>query len=92
MVPTLGTFAAADLFGKARKTPGYSATEKIYTKIGVTSIINARGPWTYTSASLEVPEVKTAKQEPTVHFVDMWELERGMGTRWPNFRAPNPAW
>jgi L-seryl-tRNA(Ser) seleniumtransferase len=80
-LPTLGTFAAADLLGKAQKATGYSSKENIYTKIGVTPIINARGTWTYTSASLELPEVKAAKQEAALHFVDMWELERGVGKR-----------
>jgi uncharacterized pyridoxal phosphate-dependent enzyme len=80
-LPTLGSFAAADLLGKAQKVTGYGSKENIYTKIGVTPIINARGTWTYTSASLELPEVKAAKQEAALHFVDMWELERGVGKR-----------
>jgi seryl-tRNA(Sec) selenium transferase len=80
-LPTLGAFAAADLLGKAQKVTGYYAKENIYTKIGVTPIINARGTWTYTSASLELPEVKIAKQEAALHFVDMWELERGVAKR-----------
>src|ERR1035437_3600462 len=80
-LPTLGTFAAESLMAKAQKAAGYSAKENIYTRIGVTPIINARGTWTYTSASLELPEVKAAKQEAALHFVDMWELERGVGKR-----------
>jgi len=47
----------------------------------VTPIINARGTWTYTSASLELPEVKAAKQAAAMHFVDMWELQRAVGRR-----------
>ena len=81
MLPTLGAFAAEGLLAKAQKAAGYSAKENIYTKIGVTPIINARGTWTYTSASLELPEVKAAKQAAALHFVDMWELERGVGRR-----------
>ncbi len=81
VLPTLGAFAAEDLMAKAQKAVGYSSKENIYTKIGVTPIINARGTWTYTSASLELPEVKAAKQEAALHFVDMWELERGVGKR-----------
>jgi L-seryl-tRNA(Ser) seleniumtransferase len=77
-LPTLGTFAAEGLVAKAQKAAGYNAKENIYTRIGVTPIINARGTWTYTSASLELPEVKAAKQEAAMHFVDMWELERGV--------------
>src|SRR5437667_9147145 len=80
-LPTLGAFAAEDLLAKAQKKVGYSSKDNIYTRIGVTPIINARGTWTYTSASLELPEVKAAKQEAALHFVDMWELERGVGKR-----------
>ena len=80
-LPTLGTLATGNLLAHARKVAGYSTKENIYTKIGVTPIINARGTWTYTSASLELPEVKAAKQEAAQHFVNMWELERGVGRR-----------
>ncbi len=80
-LPTLGTFAAEALTAKARKAAGYVSEENIYTRIGVTPIINARGTWTYTSASLELPEVKAAKEEASLHFVDMWELERGVSKR-----------
>jgi L-seryl-tRNA(Ser) seleniumtransferase len=80
-LPTLGVFAAEDLLAKAQKAIGYSARENIYTRIGVTPIINARGTWTYTSASLELPEVRAAKQAAAMHFVDMWELQRAVGRR-----------
>src|SRR5579862_3847922 len=80
-LPTLGAFAAEDLLAKAHKAVGSGSKENIYTRIGVTPIINARGTWTYTSASLELPEVKAAKQEAAMHFVDMWELERGVSKR-----------
>src|SRR5215475_8030477 len=80
-LPTLGVFAAEGLMAKAQKAVGYSSKGNIYTKIGVTPIINARGTWTYTSVSLELPEVKAAKQEAALHFVDMWELERGVSKR-----------
>jgi L-seryl-tRNA(Ser) seleniumtransferase len=80
-LPTLGAFAAEDIFAKLRKSAGYSAKENIYTRIGVTPIINARGTWTYISGSQELPEVRQAKQEAAMHFVDMWELQRGVGKR-----------
>jgi len=80
-LPTLAAFTAEDLMAKAQKAVRHNGKENIYTRIGVTPIINARGTWTYTSASLELPEVKAAKQEAALHFVDMWELERGVGAR-----------
>jgi L-seryl-tRNA(Ser) seleniumtransferase len=81
VLPTLGAFAAEGLMAKAQKAVGYSSKDNIYTRIGVTPIVNARGTWTYTSASLELPEVRAAKQEASQHFVDMWELQRGVGKR-----------
>ena len=71
VLPTLGAFAVEDLFAKARKSIGSSAKANIYSRIGVTPIINARGTWTYISASQELPEVRQAKQEASLHFVDM---------------------
>jgi len=80
-LPTLTALAAEDAVAKAQKALGYTAKDNIYTRIGVTPIINARGTWTYTSASLELPEVKAAKQEASMHFVDMWELQHAVGKR-----------
>jgi L-seryl-tRNA(Ser) seleniumtransferase len=81
VLPTLGAFAVADLFAKARKSIGSGVKANIYTRIGVTPIINARGTWTYISGSQELPEVRQAKQEAAMHFVDMWELQRGVSKR-----------
>ena len=64
--------AAAAVQGKA---------VNIYTRIGVRPFINARGTWTYLSGSLELPEVRAAKQEAARHFVDMFELQRAVGKR-----------
>jgi uncharacterized pyridoxal phosphate-dependent enzyme len=81
-LPTLSAFATEKVFARGRKaTAGYNAKSNIYTEIGVTPIINARGTWTYTSASLELPEVKAAKEQAALHFVNMWELERAVGKR-----------
>jgi L-seryl-tRNA(Ser) seleniumtransferase len=80
-IPALGSIAAGNLLARAHKITGYAAKENIYTKIGVTPIINARGTWTYTSASVELPEVRAAKQEASRHFVNMWDLERGVARR-----------
>ena len=80
-LPTLAAFAAEDAFAKAQKLTGRNRKENIYTRIGVTPIINARGTWTYISGSQELPEVREAKQEAAMHFVDMWELQRAVGKR-----------
>jgi len=80
-LPTLAAFTADDLFAKVKKLSGRGMQGNVYTRIGVTPIINARGTWTYMSGSLELPEVREAKQEAATHFVDMWELHRAVGKR-----------
>jgi uncharacterized pyridoxal phosphate-dependent enzyme len=47
----------------------------------VRPFINARGTWTYLSASLELPEVRAAQVEAAKQFVDIIELQRGVGRR-----------
>ena len=61
-LPLFGYFAAQDVWAKARKAAARASSADIYTRIGVTPIINARGTWTYLTGSLELPEVKAAKQ------------------------------
>jgi len=80
-LPLFGYIYAQDLFAKARAVVGKSAKDNIYTRIGVRPIINARGTWTYLSGSLELPEVRAAKQQAALHFVDMFELQQGVGKR-----------
>lgn len=75
-LPMLASFAAEDLVAKVA-----GPKENVYTRIGVRPLINARGTWTYLSGSLELPEVRRAKEEGALHFVDMFELQRGVGRR-----------
>src|SRR6185503_7334513 len=79
--PLLGYMAAQDVFALARGAVGKSAKDNVYTRIGVRPFINARGTWTYLSGSLELPEVREAKQEAARHFVDIFELQRAAGKR-----------
>jgi L-seryl-tRNA(Ser) seleniumtransferase len=79
--PLLGYIAFDDLKKKAFGAAGKRAGENIYTRIGVRPFINARGTWTYLSGSLELPEVKAAKQQAADHFVDIFELQRAVGRR-----------
>ena len=58
-----------------------SKGENIYTRLGVRTLINARGTWTYISASLELPEVKAAQEEAAEHFVNIFELQHAVGRR-----------
>jgi L-seryl-tRNA(Ser) seleniumtransferase len=60
-----------------RKAP----PDTVYARLGVRPFINARGTWTYLSGSLELPEVRDAKQQAALHFVDMIELQHAAGKR-----------
>ncbi len=75
-LPLLTGFAVEDLVASVR-----APKNNIYTRIGVRPLINARGTWTYLSGSLELPEVRKAKHEAALHFVDMFELQRAVGKR-----------
>lgn len=72
--------AGEAIWNKARAAV-HSSGENIYTKIGVRPFINARGTWTYLSGSLELPEVRAAKQEAAKHFVDIFELQHAASKR-----------
>jgi L-seryl-tRNA(Ser) seleniumtransferase len=74
--PALASLAVEGLVASVR-----GSKENVYTRIGVRPLINARGTWTYLSGSLELPEVRQAKQEAALHFVDMFELQHGVGRR-----------
>jgi len=43
-----------------------------YAKLGVRTIINARGTYTYLSGCLELPEVRRAAEAASHHFVDLY--------------------
>src|SRR3979490_2142009 len=80
--PLLAYVTAQGLAEKAWGAVGKSAAQgDIYSTIGVRSFINARGTWTYLSGSLELPEVRAAKEAAARHFVDIVELRRGAGKR-----------
>src|SRR5690349_18169383 len=74
--PLLTSLTIGDLMASVR-----GSKENVYTRIGVRPLINARGTWTYLSGSLELPEVRQAKQEAALHFVDMFELQHAVGKR-----------
>jgi uncharacterized pyridoxal phosphate-dependent enzyme len=80
-LPLMGSIAAEAAWQKARAAVTGTGTANIYSQIGVRPFINARGTWTYLSASLELPAVRAAKQEAAKHFVDIFELQRAAGRR-----------
>ncbi|HJT46378.1 MAG TPA: aminotransferase class V-fold PLP-dependent enzyme [Chthoniobacterales bacterium] len=73
--------AARDLYAQAATAVGKDPRRNIYTELGVKTIINCRGTWTYLSGSLEFPEVRQAELEAAKYFVNMFDLQRGVGRR-----------
>src|SRR5690349_23808165 len=53
----------------------------IYQSIGVRPLINCRGTLTIVGGSLELPEVRAAKEAAAQHFVQLDELMEGIGKR-----------
>src|SRR5262244_3554150 len=79
--PLLGQIAARDLYAQAASAVGRDPRQNIYTRLGVKTVINCRGTWTYLSGSLEFPEVREAQLEAAKHFVNMLDLQRAVGRR-----------
>src|SRR5205823_567775 len=79
--PLLGQIAARDLYAQTASAVGKDPRQNVYTRLGVKTVINCRGTWTYLSGSLEFPEVRQAQVEAAQHFVNVLELQRAVGRR-----------
>src|SRR5215468_6183404 len=79
--PLLAQIAARDLYAQAASAVGRDSRQNVYTRLGVKTVINCRGTWTYLSGSLEFPEVRQAQVEAAQHFVSMLDLQRAVGRR-----------
>jgi L-seryl-tRNA(Ser) seleniumtransferase len=79
--PLLSQIAARDVYAQAATAIGRDPRQNVYTRLGVKTVINCRGTWTYLSGSLEFPEVRQAQVEAAQHFVNMLELQRAVGRR-----------
>jgi len=79
--PLLSQIAVRDLFAQAAAAMGRDPRQNVYARLGVKTVINCRGTWTYLSGSLEFPEVRQAQLEAAEYFVNMLELQRGVGRR-----------
>src|SRR5277367_3920749 len=79
--PLLSQIAARNLYAQAATAIGKDPRQNVYTRLGVRTVINCRGTWTYLSGSLEFPEVRQAQVEASQYFVNMLELQRGVGRR-----------
>jgi len=79
--PLLSQIAARELYAEAATAVGRDPRQNVYSRLGVRTVINCRGTWTYLSGSLEFPEVRQAQVEASQHFVNMLELQRAVGRR-----------
>lgn len=79
--PLLTRISANELYAQAASALGKDPRQNVYSRLGVKTVINCRGTWTYLSGSLEFPEVRQAQLEAAQHFVNMLELQRGVGRR-----------
>src|SRR5881392_1055051 len=79
--PLLGQIAAKNAFASAATALGKDPRQNVYTRLGVKTVINCRGTWTYLSGSLQFPEVRAAEEQAGKYFVNIVELQRGVGRR-----------
>src|SRR5260370_21108715 len=79
--PLLAQIAAQGLYVKSAAAVGLDPQSNVYSRLGVKTVINCRGTWTYLSGSLQFPEVHAAQAEAGRHFVNMVELQQAVGRR-----------
>ena len=79
--PLLGQIVAKNTFASASTALGKDSRKNVYSRLGVKTVINCRGTWTYLSGSLEFPEVTLAQREASEYFVNMFELQHGASRR-----------
>jgi uncharacterized pyridoxal phosphate-dependent enzyme len=79
--PLLGQIAARNAYASVAGAIGKDVGQNVYSRLGVKTVINCRGTWTYLSGSLEFPEVSAAQREASQHFVNMFELQQGASRR-----------
>jgi seryl-tRNA(Sec) selenium transferase len=79
--PLLAQIAAQGLYVKSAAAIGLNPNSNVYSKLGVKTVINCRGTWTYLSGSLQFPEALQAQEEAGKYFVNMVELHHAVGRR-----------
>src|SRR6202040_2008171 len=79
--PLLAQIAAQDVYAKSSAAIGLASRDNVYSRLGVKTVINCRGTWTYLSGSLEFPEVRQAQLDASEYFVNMLDLQRAVGRR-----------
>jgi uncharacterized pyridoxal phosphate-dependent enzyme len=79
--PLLAQIAAQGLYEKSAAAIGLDPPGNVYSRLGVKTVINCRGTWTYLSGSLQFPEVRAAQEEAGKHFVNVVDLQQAVGRR-----------
>ena len=79
--PLLTRLAAQQLYERSATAIGLDPRGNVYSRLGVKTVINCRGTWTYLSGSLQFPEVRDAQVEAGRYFVNMVDLQRAVGRR-----------
>jgi uncharacterized pyridoxal phosphate-dependent enzyme len=79
--PLLAQIAAQDLYAKSAAAVGLDPRGNVYSRLGVKTVINCRGTWTYLSGSLQFPEARQAQEEAGRYFVNMVDLHKAVGRR-----------
>ena len=79
--PLLAQIAAQRAYEKSAAAIGLDPHENVYSRLGVKTVINCRGTWTYLSGSLQFPEVRDAQAEAGRYFVNMVDLHHAAGRR-----------
>ena len=79
--PLLTQIAAQNLYAKSAAVFGVDTRANVYSRLGVKTVINCRGTWTYLSGSLQLPETRQAQEEAGRYFVNMVELHQAVGRK-----------
>lgn len=79
--PLLAQIAAQGLYVKSAMALGLDPKSNVYSRLGVKTVINCRGTWTYLSGSLQFPEARAAQEEAGHYFVNVVELQKAVGRR-----------
>jgi uncharacterized pyridoxal phosphate-dependent enzyme len=79
--PLLSQIAAREVYAQTAAAVGRDPRRNVYKDLGVKTVINCRGTWTYLSGSLEFPEVRQAQIDASHNFVNVIELQRAVGRR-----------
>jgi seryl-tRNA(Sec) selenium transferase len=79
--PLLAQIAAQRAYEKSVAAIGLDPHDNVYSRLGVKTVINCRGTWTYLSGSLQFPEARDAQSEAGRYFVNMVDLHHAVGRR-----------